>query len=38
MDLLIEVMIGANLIMLLFVQIWLGAYIMGKVLRGANND
>lgn len=34
MNTLIEVMIGANLIMFLFVQIWLGAYLMGKVLKG----
>ena len=31
MNALIEVMIGANLIMLLFIQILLGAYLMGKV-------
>ena len=34
MNILIEIMIGANLIMLLFVQIWVGAYFMGKVLKG----
>ena len=27
-----EVMIGANLIMLLFVQVWVAAYLIGKVL------
>ena len=33
MNTLIEMMIGANLIMLLFTQIWIAAYLMGKVLR-----
>ena len=27
-----EILINVNLIMLLFVQIWVGAYMMGKVL------
>ena len=31
---LIEILIGANLIMLLFVQIWIGAYLMIKVIGG----
>ena len=35
MSTLIETMIGANLVMLLFVQVWVGAYLMGKVLRGS---
>jgi len=30
----IEAMIVANFIMLLFVQIWLAAYLIGKVLKG----
>ncbi len=30
----IEILIGANLVMLLFVQIWVGAYFIAKVLRG----
>jgi len=33
MNALIEILIGANLIILLFVQVWVGAYFMGKVLR-----
>jgi len=32
MNALIQIMIGANLIMLLFVQIWIGAYLIQKVL------
>ena len=32
MSILIEVMIGANLIMLFFVQILVGAYLLGKIL------
>ena len=31
-DILIEVLVGANLIMLLFVQIWVAVYLMNKVL------
>ena len=34
MNILIEILIGTNLIMLFFVQIWIGAYLMGKVLKG----
>ena len=34
MDAMMGILVVANLVMLLFVQPWLGAYLMGKVIKG----
>ena len=34
MDAMMGILVVANLVMLLFVQLWLGAYLMGKVIKG----